>query len=105
MEVLSGRLKFYVEGKEIILSEGDPPLTIRRGTVHGFAVIKGESMSFKEKTNPAGEFKHLFFQHIFQGGSSPTFALVIRAFYDGDTYISLPGNIKLLDRIVSTAKF
>jgi len=101
MEVLSGRLKFYVDGKEIIVSEGDPPLTIRRGSVHGFTVIKGESTTFKEKTNPTGEFKSLLFHDIFQDGN-PSFALVMRAFYDGDTYISLPGNIKLLDRIFIT---
>jgi quercetin dioxygenase-like cupin family protein len=42
MEVLSGKMKFFIEGREIIASAGDVPLTIPRGTVHGFTVIKGE---------------------------------------------------------------
>jgi quercetin dioxygenase-like cupin family protein len=38
MEVLSGRMIFYLDGKELVTSAGDPPLLIPRGHVHGFTV-------------------------------------------------------------------
>lgn len=101
MEVLNGRMKFYVNGKEIIGSAGDEPLIIPRWTVHGFAVFEGEKVTFTEKTVPSGDYKALFFQDIFQAGS-PGLLMALRAFYDGDTYIALPGNIKILDQIVSS---
>lgn len=100
MEVLDGRMKFFVGGKEIIVSAGDEPLIIPRGTVHGFTVIEGEKVSFTEKTVPSGNFKALFFQDMFQAGY-PGLLMALRAFYDGDTYVALPGNIKILDQIVS----
>jgi quercetin dioxygenase-like cupin family protein len=42
MEVLEGRMIFYLDGKELVTSTGDPPLLIPRGHVHGFTA----SMSF-----------------------------------------------------------
>jgi hypothetical protein len=38
MEVLSGRMIFYFDGKELVTSADDPPLLIPRGHVHGFTV-------------------------------------------------------------------
>jgi hypothetical protein len=38
MEVLEGRMVFYLDGKELVTSAGDPPLVIPRRHVHGFTV-------------------------------------------------------------------
>ncbi|RQM07754.1 hypothetical protein DH86_00003032, partial [Scytalidium sp. 3C] len=97
MKVTEGRMKFSVGGKEIIGKAGDEPLIIPRGTVHGFSVIKGEKVSFVEKTVPSGEYKALFFQDMFQAGM-PGHLMALRVFYDGDTYIALPGHIKILEQ-------
>ncbi|KAL5314151.1 hypothetical protein ACEPPN_018575 [Leptodophora sp. 'Broadleaf-Isolate-01'] len=92
MEVLEGTMIFYLDGKKIIASAGDAPLLIPRGHVHGFTV---------KRTQPAGSFKALFFQDMFQQGS-PGFLLAMRVFYDGDTFVSLPGGFKVLDYVFMT---
>jgi ethanolamine utilization protein EutQ (cupin superfamily) len=38
MEVLKGRMVFYLDGKELVTSAGDPLLFIPRGHIHGFTV-------------------------------------------------------------------
>jgi ethanolamine utilization protein EutQ (cupin superfamily) len=38
LEVLEGRMIFYLDGKELVTSAGDPPILIRRGHIHGFTV-------------------------------------------------------------------
>ncbi|KAH8821367.1 hypothetical protein F5884DRAFT_767545 [Xylogone sp. PMI_703] len=101
MEVTDGRMKFFVNGKEIIAKAGDEPLVIPRGAVHGFTVVKGEKVTFVEKTVPSGEYKAFFFQDMFQAGT-PGLLMALRVFYDGDTYVALPGNIKLLDQVFMT---
>ncbi|KAH6718839.1 hypothetical protein BKA61DRAFT_712824 [Leptodontidium sp. MPI-SDFR-AT-0119] len=101
MEVLEGTMIFYLDGKKIIASAGDAPLLIPRGHVHGFTVIKGQPVRFTERTQPAGSFKALFFQDMFQQGS-PGFLLAMRVFYDGDTFVSLPGGFKVLDYVFMT---
>jgi mannose-6-phosphate isomerase-like protein (cupin superfamily) len=53
MTVLSGKLKFFIDGHEHVLSEGQE-LLIRRGTVHGFEVIRGVQASFRERALAAG---------------------------------------------------
>ncbi|MCJ1401130.1 hypothetical protein MMC11_004342 [Xylographa trunciseda] len=98
VEVLEGRMIFYLDGKELVTSAGDPPILIRRGHIHGFTVIKGERVRATERTVPAGTFKALFFQDMFQDGKGlPGFLLAMRASYDGDMYTSLPGGFKTLD--------
>jgi quercetin dioxygenase-like cupin family protein len=38
MEVLEGKMIFYLDGKELLTSAGDPPILIPRGRVHGFKI-------------------------------------------------------------------
>ncbi|KUJ14515.1 uncharacterized protein LY89DRAFT_736548 [Mollisia scopiformis] len=102
MEVLEGRMIFYLDGKELVTSAGDPPLFIARGHIHGFTAIKGERVRFTERTQPAGTFKATFFQDLLQLQRLPGFLLIMRVFYDGDTYPSLPGGFKTLDYIFIT---
>ncbi|KAH7329903.1 hypothetical protein BKA65DRAFT_480081 [Rhexocercosporidium sp. MPI-PUGE-AT-0058] len=101
MEVLEGTMIFYLDGKKITASAGDPPILIPRLHVHGFTVIKGQPARFTERTQPAGSFKALFFQDMFQQGE-PGFLMAMRVFYDGDTFVSLPGGFKMLDYVFLT---
>ena len=99
MEVIEGRMTFYLEGKgEVILSAGDPVLKIPRWYVHAFQAFPGEPVTFKEYTNPPGDYKETFFRDFFQK-PSPSFLMAMRAFYDGDTYVGLPGNLKIIDQV------
>jgi hypothetical protein len=59
-------------------------------------------VSFTEKTLPSGVFKALFFQDVFQAGA-PGPATALRAFYEGDTYIALPGGLKIVDQVVRSS--
>jgi len=99
--VLSGRIAFSLDGKESVLTSADPALFIPRLHAHGFHFFPGEAASFTERTNPAGDFKERFFEDIFEKGQ-PTLISAIRAFYDGDTYMALPGGIGLLDELFTT---
>ncbi|KAF2115651.1 hypothetical protein BDV96DRAFT_574242 [Lophiotrema nucula] len=101
MEVLSGTIKFFVGGKEIIATPANGPVLITRGTIHGFTAIKGQQVTFTEKNIPSGDFKARFFQDLFQAGT-PGLLLAFRAFYDGDTYIAVPGGFKVVDQIVTS---
>jgi len=38
MEVLEGKMIFYLDGKEHPTSAGDPPIIIPRGHIHGFTI-------------------------------------------------------------------
>ena len=98
MEVISGRLEFFMDGKGTILTENDPPLVIPRYHVHSFRFFKGEPATFKEKTDPPGDFKETFFENLLDDGKL-TIASTLRACYWGDTYLALPGGIKLLDQV------
>ncbi|TVY31848.1 hypothetical protein LSUB1_G008296 [Lachnellula subtilissima] len=102
MEVLEGKMIFYLDGKEHPTSAGDPPITIPRGHIHGFTIIKGTYVRFIERTVPTGTFKALFFQDIFQRPGMPSFLMVMRAFYDGDAFPSLPGGFKWFDYLFIT---
>lgn len=102
VEVLEGRMIFYLDGKEYVKSAGDPPLLIPRGHVHGFTTIKGEFVRATERTKTAGDFKARFFQDLLQGGSLPGFLMTMRVSYDGDMYPSLPGGFKSLDWLFVT---
>ena len=120
MEVPVGHIAFTLEGRgEFILGPEDPPFHIPKWRAHSFKCFPGEKATLKEKTDPAGDFKE-------QYGSSPTrtagkclllltctrffrnllmhgqlsFLRSMQAFYDGDTYLALPGHIKIIDQAV-----
>jgi len=101
MEVLCGQVGIEVNGKTTVLSAGDGPFLIPRGSFHSIAGVKGVKTILKEKTIPAGDFKARFFQDMLQNGN-PSFLLAMRSFYDSGGYVSLPGNIKLLDWLFVT---
>ena len=45
MEVLEGRMIFYLDGKELLVKAGDPPVLIHRGHVHGFTTSAYSTVS------------------------------------------------------------
>jgi quercetin dioxygenase-like cupin family protein len=45
MEVLEGRMIFYLDGKELVTSAGDPPILIPRLHVHGFTASTSSSLN------------------------------------------------------------
>ena len=63
-------------------------------------MIKGVKATFKENTDPEGDFKEQFFRDLARDGP-PSMLCAFRAFSDGDTYIALPLGIKALDQGVS----
>jgi len=101
MLVLEGRIAITIEGKTIIATANDGPITIPRWKWHSIKSLKGERVVIRERTNPGGSFKPQFFYDLFSRGIPPPALHSLRSFYDGDGYISLPGNIKLIDQIVS----
>ncbi|KAI1498338.1 hypothetical protein F5X99DRAFT_393779 [Biscogniauxia marginata] len=93
-----GRGAVTVEGKTTILEAGGEPLLIPRWNVHSFTSFKGEAMTLKERTDPTGEHKALFFNDLYSQGVVIGLLHMLRTFFDGDTYPSLPGNIKIVDQ-------
>jgi len=99
MEILSGRMNFYLEGSgSVIVSAGDARLKIPRWHVHSFAAFPGEACVLKELTDPSGDFKAEFFRDITQSGQMTVLG-ALRSFYNGDAYVSLPGNFKIIDQV------
>ncbi|TVY90219.1 hypothetical protein LAWI1_G004386 [Lachnellula willkommii] len=101
MEVLEGKMIFYLDGEEHLTSAGDPSIIIPRGHIHGFTT--STYVRFTERTIPTGTFKALFFQDLFQRPGMPSFLMVMRFFYDWDAFPSLPGGFKWLDYSFITA--
>lgn len=48
MTILSGKLKFTIDGVERVVGAGEE-LLIRRGAVHGFTVLRGVPATFRER--------------------------------------------------------
>ena len=96
MTVEEGELEFYLDGTTSLVKPGDPMIKIPRRAVHSIKWPTGKRATLRERTNPTGPFKQRFFEDMFGGKG---FGLTMRAFADGDTYIPLPGNLRLLDEV------
>ncbi|KAI1169865.1 hypothetical protein F4777DRAFT_571574 [Nemania sp. FL0916] len=97
LSVLEGRLEVTLNSDTVILQAGDPALFVPRRAVHSFRSFEGEKVIMCERPDPAGLYKALFFNDVFSTGSFGSFWHILRAFYDGDSYIALPFRIQLLD--------
>nr|GAT57099.1 predicted protein [Mycena chlorophos] len=88
MSVIEGRVEATVDGKKKIFRAGDefliPPLA-----VHALQGFKGERLVMREKAEPGGDYKVLFFNDLLHDTPGFSFWRLMRAFYDGDAYISL----------------
>ncbi|CAI6080528.1 unnamed protein product [Clonostachys chloroleuca] len=98
LSVVEGRVEITLNGKTTILNAGDPAVLVRRRDVHGVKGFKGESLIFREKPDPAGAYKALFFNDVFSKGGFGGVWHTLRAFYDGDAYLALPLGVQLIDQ-------
>ncbi|PKX91394.1 cupin domain-containing protein [Aspergillus novofumigatus IBT 16806] len=58
--VVEGRITATLDGKDMIVKAGDPPLIIPRlHHLHGFHGFPGESCVFEERNLPPGDWKVL----------------------------------------------
>jgi mannose-6-phosphate isomerase-like protein (cupin superfamily) len=57
--VVEGRITATLDGKDMIVKAGDPPLIIPRLHLHGFHGFPGESCVFEERNLPPGDYKVL----------------------------------------------
>jgi hypothetical protein len=96
MEVVSGRVSFYHNGKWKTVTPESGAQFLPRRTTHGFKFFKGEATVARERTEPTGDFKHHFFEDLLAAGGI-SFGRAMRAFRDGDTYVALPMGIGLID--------
>ena len=98
MEVLKGRVEFTLDGKARIVKAGDPTLFLPRRHVHSFKFFNGEPTMLKERaTAGPASLKEDFFENLLDDDSL-NFWATIRACYDGDCYLSLPGGFQLVDQ-------
>ncbi|KAI1425315.1 hypothetical protein F5Y12DRAFT_747939 [Xylaria sp. FL1777] len=96
--IVEGRAKLTLDGKEIIVKAGDPPVLIARRVVHSVESFKGERAIIQERPSPGGIYKALFFNDIF-GEKPPGFWHFMRALYDGDGYVPLPLYFRFFDQV------
>ncbi|KAI9151466.1 hypothetical protein HJFPF1_08668 [Paramyrothecium foliicola] len=102
MTVVEGRLEIVLDGKKILLKAGDAPVLIPPRAVHSLRGFKGEKLVFQEQAFPGGSYKAEFFNDLLQEGTFGNPALILRAFYDGDTYLALPFYSQYVDEIFIT---
>ncbi|KAJ2997706.1 hypothetical protein NUW58_g566 [Xylaria curta] len=101
-DVSEGRIELTLNGDKLILKAGDPVLFVPRRIVHSFTSFKGERVVLRERADPAGLYKAMFFNDIFSAGTFGGFWYILRAFYDGDAYIALPLHSQFLDQVFLT---
>ncbi|KAF7187869.1 hypothetical protein HII31_10769 [Pseudocercospora fuligena] len=101
MEILEGEIDFVLDGKAVTLHAGDPSLHIPKCHVHSFKFKAGVKSVLIERTDPVGDFKEKFFEVLLDeritDGGKPSLLSVMLSFYDGDTFLGLPGGFKLLE--------
>ncbi|KAI0202413.1 hypothetical protein F4808DRAFT_421540 [Astrocystis sublimbata] len=99
LSVIQGRIELTLNGDTVILSPGDPALLVPRRAIHSFVSFAGERVVLRERPDPAGLYKAMFFNDILSTGTFGGFWHILRAFYDGDTYIALPLHSQFLDEL------
>lgn len=99
MTVIEGRVEMVVDGKTTILRAGDPPLFIPPRAVHSMKGFKGERLVLQEQALPGGSYKAEFFNDLLQQGQFGNPALILRTFYDWDTYLALPFYFQFIDEM------
>ncbi|KAI0184742.1 hypothetical protein EV127DRAFT_443326 [Xylaria flabelliformis] len=102
LTVVEGRVKVTLNGEEHIVKAGDPPVLIARRVVHRIQSFKGETAVLQERPIPGGNYKLMFFNDMLGKGASPGFWHLMRVFYDGDGYISLPLYFRVFDEMFIT---
>ncbi|KAI1100846.1 hypothetical protein F4804DRAFT_317698 [Jackrogersella minutella] len=99
ISVLEGRMEVTLNGDKVILRAGDPVVYIPRRVPHSMKGFKGEKLVFRERPDPAGMYKALFFNDVFSTGQFGGFWHILRAFYDSETYLALPLHFQFFDEV------
>ncbi|KAI1204741.1 uncharacterized protein F4807DRAFT_446035 [Annulohypoxylon truncatum] len=102
LSVLKGRIQVTLNGDKIILKAGDPALLVPRRAVHSLKSFEGEELVFRERPEPAGMYKAMFFNDIFSTGKFGGFWHLLRVFYDWETYLALPLYFQFFDEVFIT---
>ncbi|KAI9709551.1 MAG: hypothetical protein M1820_003311 [Bogoriella megaspora] len=100
LSVVEGRIEITLNGKITIVKAGDPAVLVPRRAVHSVKGFLGEKLVFREKADPTGLYKALFFNDVFSNGGFGGVLHTLRAFYDGDAYLALPFGSQLIDQAV-----
>ncbi|KAI0895384.1 hypothetical protein F4806DRAFT_80039 [Annulohypoxylon nitens] len=102
LSVLEGRIEVTLNGEKIILEAGDPSIFVPRRAVHSVRSFKGERVVFRERPDPAGLYKAMFFNDIFSTGEFGGVWHTLRVFYDWETYLALPFYFQFFDEVFIT---
>ncbi|KAJ0108777.1 cupintype [Diaporthe amygdali] len=95
-EVREGRVQVTIDGVTKIASAGETT-HVPAGLVHGFKGFPGERLVVRERSDPPGDYKHLFFADLLSGSWPAGFWHTMRTFYDGDGYPALGLYFKAFD--------
>lgn len=97
MSVLEGRALVTCNSETIELKAGDPAFLIPRRAVHSIQTFKGERLVMRERPDPPGLYKALFFNDLLPADGSGGFLKTMRVFWDGDAYPALPLYFRVFD--------
>ncbi|KAI0132623.1 hypothetical protein BJ170DRAFT_614683 [Xylariales sp. AK1849] len=100
--VLEGRVEVTLNGVKKLFRAGDQDLLIPARAVHSVRGFEGERLVMRERSDPPGDYKALFFNDLLSTGSFDSFSHFLRASYDGDAYIALPLYFRFLDVVFMT---
>ncbi|KAI1409704.1 hypothetical protein F5Y13DRAFT_169300 [Hypoxylon sp. FL1857] len=102
LSVLEGRMEITLNGDKFVLKAGDPAVLVPRRAPHSIKGFIGERLVFRERPDPAGMYKAMFFNDVFSTGKFGNFWHLLRAFYDAETYVALPFYFQFFDEAFIT---
>ncbi|KAI0381349.1 hypothetical protein F5Y04DRAFT_255274 [Hypomontagnella monticulosa] len=102
LSVLEGRMEINLNGDKFILKAGDPAVLVPRRARHSIKGFTGERLIFRERPDPAGMYKALFFNDVLSTGKFGSIWHLLRAFYDSQTYLALPFYFQFIDEVFIT---
>ncbi|KAI1086345.1 hypothetical protein F5B19DRAFT_498453 [Rostrohypoxylon terebratum] len=102
LSVLEGRLQVTLNGDKMIIQEGDPAVLVPQRAIHSLQGFKGERLVLRERADPAGMYKAMFFNDLLSTGKFGNVWHILRSFYDAETYLALPLYFQFFDEVFMT---
>ncbi|KAI2638972.1 hypothetical protein GGS26DRAFT_587743 [Hypomontagnella submonticulosa] len=102
LSVLEGRVEITLNGDKFILKACDPAVLVPRRARHSVKGFVGERLVFRERADPAGMYKAMFFNDVLSTGNFGSYWHILRAFYDSQTYLALPFYFQFFDEAFIT---
>ncbi|KAI2607144.1 uncharacterized protein GGS25DRAFT_494566 [Hypoxylon fragiforme] len=99
LHVIEGRVEITLNGDKVLMKAGDPAVRVSRRAVHSIKGFRDERLVLRERPDPAGMYKALFFNDVLSTGMFGSFWHVVRAFHDWDTYLALPLYFRFFDEV------